>query len=372
MRFSCEKAVLEGAVAVASRAVARKSSLPALEGLLIRTGGETLTISGYNLQTGIRAKIAVDVAEPGEIVLNAKLLNDIIRRMPDDVVTVANRSGTTARLQCGDADFEISVLSTADFPDLPEMEAEQTVSIQQRTLRAMVAETSFAISTNASRPVLTGALFEAGEDALTVVAVDGFRLALRKMHLEVIKGRDLSFIVPGPALNEVRTICSDTDDLVEIALSKQHILFTIGDVELICRRLSGEFLDYRSAIPQNNPIAVIADPKALTESLNLVSTIVSEKDKASIRCRFQENRVQFSARTNAGDAKDICRLEGDGGGLEIAFNGRYLLEALRYAPADVVRIELNTDAAPAIIVPADGKDHFLYMVLPVRLKGGTA
>ena len=127
-------------------------------------------------------------------------------------------------------------------------------------------------------------------------------------------------------------------------------------------------MDYRNAIPKKNPIAVTVETKALIESIDRVSVVISDKLKSPVRCRFEEGRVLLSAKTGNGEAKDVCRLEGDGEGLEIGFNNRYLMEALRYAPADTVRVELNTGVSPAIIVPTDGKDNFLYMVLPVRLK----
>lgn len=368
MKFSCEKALLQNAVTVTSRAVAQKSSIPALEGLLLRAGEEGLTVSGYNMQTGIRSKVSAGVEEAGEIVLNARLFGDIIRRMPDDLITLASNEKMQVRLLCGDADFEIPGLSAADYPDLPEVEDEYAVSIQRKVLRAMIEEVAFAVSTNESRPVHTGALFEVGEGGLTMAAVDGFRLAVRKEPLEKLEGGAFSFVAPGSALNEVKGVCGDVEDLAEITLGKRHILFTVGGVELICRRLEGEFLDYRNAIPKKNPIAVTVEAKALIESIDRVSVVISDKLKSPVRCRFEEGRVLLSAKTGNGEAKDVCRLEGDGEGLEIGFNNRYLMEALRYAPADKVRVELNTGVSPAIIVPTDEKDNFLYMVLPVRLK----
>ncbi len=368
MKFNCEKALLQNAVAVASRAAAQKSSIPALEGLLLHGEGEKLTVSGYNMQTGIRAKVSAGVEEKGEIVLNARLFGDIIRRMPDDIITFTANEKLQVRLHCGDADFEIPGLSAADYPDLPEVEDEYAVSIQRKVLRAMIDEVAFAVSTNESRPVHTGALFEIGEGGLTMAAVDGFRLAVRKEPLEKVEGGAFSFVAPGSALNEVKGICGDVEEAAEITLGKRHILFTAGDVELICRRLEGEFLDYRNAIPKKNPIAVTVEAKALMESIDRVSVVISDKLKSPVRCRFEEGRVFLSAKTGNGEAKDVCRLEGDGDGLEIGFNNRYLMDALRYAPADTVRIELNTGVSPAIIVPTDEQDNFLYMVLPVRLK----
>ena len=154
MKFSCEKALLQNAIAVTSRAVAQKSSIPALEGLLLHADQE-LTVSGYNMQTGIRTKVSANVVESGDLVLNARLFGDIIRRMPDDVVTFTADEKQMVHLSCGDADFDILGLSAADYPDLPEVEDEYSVSIQRKTLRAMIEEVAFAVSTNESRPVHT-------------------------------------------------------------------------------------------------------------------------------------------------------------------------------------------------------------------------
>lgn len=367
MKFSCEKALLQNAISISSRAVAQKSSIPALEGLLLHADTQ-VTISGYNMQTGIRTKVSADVSAEGDIVLNARLFGDIIRKMPDDVVTFFADEHQTVHLSCGDADFDICGLSAADYPELPEVEDENGVSIQQKVLRAMIDETSFAVSTNESRPVHTGSLFEISDTGLTMVSVDGFRLAIRKEPLEKMDGGAFSFVAPGSALNEVEKICEETDELASITLGKRHILFQVGDKELICRRLEGEFLDYKNAVPRKNPITLIADTKALIESIDRVSVVISEKLKSPVRCVFDHDKVLLSAKTGNGEAKDVCRVSGDGGGLEIGFNNRYLMEALRYAPADAVRLELNTGVSPAILVPVDGTDNFLYMVLPVRLK----
>ena len=367
LKFSCEKALLPAAAATASRAVAAKSSIPALEGLLLE-GGDSLTLSGYNTQTGIRTRLEADVREEGHIVLNARLFGDIIRRMPDDMIVFSADEKLMVHLSCGDASFDILGLSAADYPDLPEVEDEYAVSMQQKVLRSMIEEVAFAVSTNESRPVHTGALFEIADMSLSMVAVDGFRLAFRREKLEKLEGGAFSFVCPGSALSEVKSICGDTEDLVTVTLGKRHILFEIGDTQLICRRLEGEFLDYKNAIPRKNPIQIVAETKALIESIDRVSVVISDKLKSPVRCLFDHDKVMLSAKTGNGEAKDVCRVSGDGDKLEIGFNNRYLMEALRYAPADKVKIELNTGVSPAIIVPVEGEENFLYMVLPVRLK----
>ena len=367
MKFSCEKLVLQNAIATASRAASGKSSIPALEGLLFVCEKETLTVTGYNMQIGIRTRFACDTEENGQLVLNARLFGDIVRRMPDDTVTLVSDEKLSVKLHCGDADFEITGLPAEDFPELPEVEEKNSFSLPEKTMRAMIQQTCFAVSTNEARPVHMGSLFEVGGGALTVVSVDGFRLALRREKLESGSGV-FSFVAPGTALSEVEKVCEDVDEPVSVTLGDRHILFEIGETQLICRRLEGEFLDYKNAIPRKNPISVTVDAKTMMESLDRVSVVISEKLKSPVRCVFGNNKVTFSAKTANGEAKDVCRVDGDGRELEIGFNNRYLTEALRYAPADTLRLELNSGISPAILVPVDGGESFLYMVLPVRLK----
>ena len=367
MKFSCEKALLQSAVAVASRAAAAKSTIPALEGVLIQAS-TLLTVSGYNMQTGIRTTLEADITEEGTLVLPARLFGEIIRRMPDDVITFASDTGMNVCLTCGDAAYNITALSADDYPELPEVEDQYSIRIQQKTLRSMIGETSFAVSTDEARPIHTGSLFEVGEDDLTVVSVDGFRLALRREPLEGAKGGSFRFVAPGTALNEVEKICEDTEEDAVVTLGSRHLLFEVGSTQLICRRLEGEFLDYKAAIPRTNPIVITASTKSLITSIDRVSVVISEKQKSPIQCVFDAGRVTMTAKTVSGEAKDICPVDGDGNGLTIGFNNRYLMDALKYAPADSVRLELNTGISPCVILPTEGEEKFLYMVLPVRLK----
>ena len=369
MKFSCEKILLQSAASVASRTVSSKSSIPALEGLLLQA--ETrLTISGYNMQTGIRTTLDADITETGELVLPSRLFGEILRRLPDDMVTFSCDKNLNVKLSCGDAAYDIMALSADDYPELPEVEDQYSISLPQRTLRSMIADTSFAVSTDEVRPIHTGSLFEIGEEGLTVVSVDGFRLALRKEALEEPVSGAFRFVAPGSALNEVEKICEDTDDAAVVTLGNRHLLFEVGDTQLICRRLEGEFLDYKAAIPRSNPIKITVETKALITSIDRVSVVISEKQKSPVRCIFDDSRVFLSAKTASGEAKDICPVSGDGGRLEIGFNNRYLMEALKYAPADTVQLELNTGISPCVITPVEGEERFLDMVLPVRLKHG--
>lgn len=197
LKFSCEKTLLQQAVSTVSRAVAAKSSIPALEGVLLE-GDTQLTLSGYNMQTGIRTAISAEIHQEGRIVLNARLFGEMIRRLPDDIVVFSADEKYVVKLVCGDASFELPGLSADDYPELPTVDDEFSVSIQQNTMKAMINQTSFAVSTNEARPIHTGALFEISDTGLTMVAVDGFRLALRREPLERIDGGAFRFVAPAP------------------------------------------------------------------------------------------------------------------------------------------------------------------------------
>ena len=355
MKFSCEKALLSSAVTVASRAVAAKSSIPAMEGILIEAGAQ-LKLTGYNLETGIQATVPAEIKEGGSLVLSARLLGEACRKMPDDVVVFSSQ-GYSVNIKCGM--YEINILGTdaEEFPELPSVDQQNSLVLSQPVLRSMIAQTLFAVSDNESRPIHTGSLFEVEEDSLTVVSVDGYRLALRREKLEEHKGApSFSFVVPGSALSEVEKICSG-EESVQVIQGQRHILFQTGSILLVCRRLEGEFLAYRNAIPRNNPIHVECE-----------SLIISEKLKSPLRCVFGDGMVSITTKTAIGDAADQCVISGDGQGLEIGFNNKYLMDALKNAPADKLRLEFSTGVAPCVILPAEGEENFIYMVLPVRLK----
>lgn len=369
MKFSCEKAILQAAVTIAGRVVAPKSSIQALEGVLIETDPLGLCLSGYNLETGIITKVSADVAESGAIVLSARLFSEILRRMPDDVVSISTE-GFSVHIQGGPTSYDIMGSSDEDFPDLPSVNDGSGLTIAQGDLRSMIGQTIFAVSDNESRPVHTGALFEANGQELTIVAVDGYRLALRREKLlSQEETETLSFVVPGAALKEVEKICTDSDELVTVTQGDRHVTFQIGGTLLVARRLEGEFLNYRQTIPQNNAITLEADTADLQRSIDRASLIINDKLKSPLRCKFDDGVLSITSRTAMGSAFDSCPIGGDGKGLEIGFNNRFLMDAVKAAPAQRVRLELNTATSPCLILPQEsGTDNFLYMVLPVRLR----
>ena len=369
MKFTCEKALLVSAISVASRTVAPKSAIPSLEGLLVKAGVKVM-LTGYNLETGITVGVPADIAAPGECIMPARLFFDIIRKLPDDEVTVSVDESFRVSIRGGISSFTITAMTAEDYPELPDVESEKGIPVPQRELREMISGTIFSASENMARPIHTGCLFEIADESVTVVAVDGYRLALRRYIPEQPLERTVKFVAPAAALKEVEKILDDTDDPAVIYLGTKHILFMIGDATLVCRILEGEFLDWRRVLPQNNPIKVAANVREVTDSIERVSLVISEKIKSPVRCTFGHNTADFRTTSTIGEAHDMCSTAGDGKDLEIGFNSRYLLDALRAVPTPEVSLELINGLSPIVLNPCDGSGKFSYMVLPVRLKAG--
>jgi len=368
MKLTCEKLLLLAAILTASRAAATKSPVPLLEGLLLEAEENEIRVTGYDLKTGIVTTVPADVVEQGAVILSARLFCEIIRKMPGMYVTISVNSNHVANIICEASEFEILGTPASDYPELPLVDGDDTIEISEPLLKKMIAQTNFAVSDNEARPIHTGALFEIGGGMLTVVAVDGFRLALRREPMEGYDDQNFSFVVPGTALSEVEKIVSDNDKKVAVTLGAKHILFSFGSTILISRRLEGEFLNYRNSIPQSSKYQLRVDKESLVETLERVALIITDNLKTPVRCLFGDGIVKVSCITNIGKSSDECAIVGDGEDLEIGFNDRYLRESLKAAPAEEVMLELNNGITPCVISPVDGNSNFLYMILPVRLK----
>ena len=366
MKFTCEKSKLAQAIAVAIRTVAPKSAIPALEGIHLRAGQE-LQLTGFNLETGVTVRVEAEIQEPGVCVMPARLFFDIIRKLPDEDVAVTMDESLKVGIRSGIASFNIMAIDAEEYPELPDVQFTNGVRIPQRELRELISGTLFSVSQNLARPILTGCLVEVEDDSITMVAVDGFRLARRSYHPAEPTGRLMKFVVPADALREVEKILADTDESAIFTLGPRHILFEMGATTLVCRVIEGEFMDWRRVMPEFHPITLCADVSALTDSIERVSLIVTEKLKSPVRCTFGENVAAFRTSNSLGNAYDECKTAGNGNDMEIGFNCKYLLEALKAVPTENFMLELKTNLSPAVITPCEG-NKFTYMVLPVRLK----
>lgn len=368
MRFTCEKNMLVTGLNIASRTVSQKSSISVLEGILCKAG-LGISLTGYNMETAITYEISAEVSDPGECILPAKLFGDIIRRLPEGPVTVVVDDSFKVSIRSGYASFTISAEASEDYPELPDVNDGRPVKLPQNKLKELINGTIFAVSENQGRPIHTGVKFEVTDASITTIAVDGFRLARRTFHPQEGTGREMNFVVPSGSLKEVEKILADSEDEASFTLGRKHILFQVGKATLVCRLLEGEFLDWRRVVPANCPIRLVAHVSDLASSVERVGLIVSEKYKSPVRCIFGNQEVQMKTNTTIGVAEDRCSFAGDGKELEIGFNVRYLSEALKAVPSEEVTLELTNGMSPIVLTPADEKQDFAYMVLPVRIKG---
>ena len=366
MHFTCDKAEFINCITIAGRTVSQKSTISALEGIYV-TAGHLLTLTGYNLETGISVSMEAEVKDMGSAIFPAKLLGDIVRKMPEDTVTIRVDDNYKCKISSGLSSFTIMVGPSDDFPNLPDVEFDKAVWVPQNILKDMISGTIFSVSENQARPIQTGCKFEIDPEYMTVIAVDGYRLALRREKIDNPEGRNISFVVPAPALREVEKILDDTDDNCSFTLGLKHILFQIASATLVCRMLEGEFLDWRRVVPTENPTKIGANVNNLVNSLERVNRIVSEKLKSPVRMTFGESGMALRTSNSLGNAYDECVIAGNGNDMEIGFNCKYLLDALKAIPAENIIFELKTNLSPAVMTPTEG-NKFTYMVLPVRLK----
>ncbi len=369
MKFVCEKNSLVNAISIVSRTVSPKSSLAFLEGIYI-AAGDDLRLTGYNLETGITVCMEAKIRQGGECVMPTRMFADIVRKLPDEVVSVEVDENYRVAIKGGVASFQLMASAADEYPQLPAVEEESAVKLPQNALRDLISGTIFAVSDDTANPIYTGCLVEAQSDTITMVAIDGYRMAKRAWHAEGASFPTMSFVAPSAALKELEKILTDTEEEVHFTLGKKHISFSLENATLICRLLEGKFAEWRRFIPASAPIQLAANVAELTATVERVGLIVSEKYKSPVRCLFSKDGAQFRTVTTIASATDGCRLAGDGKDTEIGFSCRYMLEALKAVPTQEVTLLLSGGLSPILLVPceADSKDvDYTYLIQPVRL-----
>ena len=363
MKIQCQKSQLVEAVSNVQRAVSSKSTLAALEGILLKTttNGD-LKLCGYDLELGITTVIEAQVDEPGEVVLSA--------RLPDDTVTILVDEKMITQSTCGPSEFSIVGIPSSEYPELPSVEGASSIDLTSPILKSMIRQTLFAVADTDAKPVHTGTLFNIENGIIRLVSVDGYRLAMRTemINLKFEEEDEIRFVVPGKTLSEVIKLLPDQDENVEILVGRRHIIFKIEKYSVISRLLEGEFLDYKAAIPAQFTTEVTVNTRNLINSVERVSLLITDRLKSPVRCIFSEDgEIKISCVTSIGKANDELSAQITGPEVEIGFNNRYLLDALRTADTDEVKVQLTGPVSPMKIVPTQG-DSFLFLVLPVRLK----
>ena len=366
MNIVCDKALLSSAIDGVSKAVTLRSSIPALEGILLKAEGFQLTLTGYDLEMGITTTIEANVRQAGEIVLSAKLLGDMVRRLPSGEVSIYTNESGNATIKGGVAEFDILAMSASDYPDLPTPGADHTLTIKAGMLRSMIEKTLYAVSQDDKKPAHTGELFAIEEDKLTVVALDGYRLAIVERPVQAEK--HIRIIIPAKTLTEVNKLLGDDEDDVHISANRRFVVFNSGNYTILSRLIEGEFLNYANVIPNGCKTRVVLETRDFIDTIERASLIITERLKNPLRILFDASgKVTVRCQTNLGKVVDEFAAQVEGDPVEIGFNNRYLLDALRNARCEKVVLELSGPLSPVKILPEEGSD-FIYLVLPVRFK----
>ena len=367
MRIICDTQKLTEVCLNVQRCIPNRSVMPHLECILIRTLPEgKIELKGFNLDLGIVTQMDVRVEQPGAVVLNAKTFCDALREMPEDTVSIDSDEKNVVTLKSGDLDYTMMSLTPEEYPELPTVTEQTPLRVSQKLLKNMIRQTIFAVSVEESKTVHRGVKFEVSPGTLRLVALDGFRLAIRTEFIEY-NGKEFKFVVPAKTLNEIVKFITDDDEFIDLIVGRRHIRFEIAGYSIISRLLEGEFLDYRSAVPTAKSTVVRVNTSVMISCLDRVAVMVAEKMKSPVKMIFDEDTVKLSVVSALGGGNTKFNASIDGKRTEIGFNNRYMSEALRSCESDEVLINLNGPFAPAVIVPTQG-DSFLYLILPVKIK----
>ena len=364
MKISCLRTDLANAVSNVSRAVSTKAAIPALEGVLIKAYDNKLNISGYNLEIGITTDIEATIQAGVEIVVSAKLFLDIVRRLPEEIVMIETDDRMVTYITCGHVDYQIVGMSSVEYPDLPSFEQTDSITVNAKILREMIRQTVYAVSENTAKPIYTGSLFEIEDGNFRIVAVDGYRMAIRNENVD--SESKTSFVVPGKTQQEVLKLLTDDDENVEIIIGQRHITFKVKNYRVISRLIEGTFLDYNTTIPKEAKTEIVMNTRSIINAIERMSLLNNDRVQSPVRCIFADDEIKLSCASAVGKASDVLSVPIIGDPVEIGFNNRYMLDALKNTDTDEIKLVLNGPLKPMVVKPVKG-DSFLSIVVPMRL-----
>ena len=369
MHFICEKEKILKGINSVINGVSNKTTMPILEGILIQTNDNEIKLTSYDLEIGIEYILEANVKEQGNTVVNAIMFSEIIRKLPNADIQIKINDNNLLEIECEGSLYKLATMNPEEFPELPKISIENSVKLEQTVLKNMIRKTIFAVSTEENRPIFTGSLFEVVNNKLNVVAVDGYRMAIKSKEVE--EQNDFSCVIPGKTLNEVNKIISDSFDPIKVGITRNQALFEMENCKIVTRLLDGEFLKYSNTIPKNWETRIKVNKNIIQncfERVLLISASSIEKEKKyPVKINIEVGKVTISCSNQTGDAKEEIIVETEGKDLEIGFNPRFFLDALKAIDDEEVLIEFGTNRAPCIIKPIEDGDY-IYMILPIKMK----
>ncbi len=381
MKINFIQSQLVEKVAIATACVSKGGPIASTEGLLIKAEDGQVVLISYDMEKGIRVEIDADIIEPGSCIINAANFTAIIKMMPAGLMTLEVDPETwRARVYAGKAEFEINALSPTAYPTLPNIQNRQGFNMKQGELKDMVTQTLFAVAQNDARSAFNGAYVKIVGNRITMVGCDSFRLAIREKVCGLEENTfgdtlDTQFIIPGRTLAEVIRLLDEPDKTVNLNLAIKQVIFRFEERGIIfwTRLIDAQYIDYERTIPKNLTINAEIDSALFEGALGRAAVISDEaagKHKAAARCRFAGNTLEINSLSASGKVRDEIPIALSGGELEIAFNCRYLLDAIRACGCEKLKLSLASAYISMIIEPTvtDENDKFTYLVLPIRMQ----
>ena len=369
MKFICEKEKILKGINSVINGVSSKTTMPILEGILIQTNDNEIKLTSYDLEIGIEYILEANIKEQGSTVVNAIMFSEIIRKLPNSEIQIRINENNLLEIECEGSLYKLATMNPEEFPELPKINIDNSVKLEQTTLKNMIRKTIFAVSTEENRPIFTGSLFEVENNKLNIVAVDGYRLAIKSKEVE--EGSNFSSVIPGKTLNEVNKIISDSFDSITVGIARNQALFEMENCKIVTRLLDGEFLKYSNTIPKEWETRIKVNKNQLQncfERILLISASSIEKEKKyPVKINIEVGKVIISCSNQTGDAKEEIIVDTEGKELEIGFNPRFFLDALKAIDDEEVYIEFGTNRSPCIIKPIEEGDY-VYMILPIKMK----
>lgn len=370
MKIVCDKDTILKAINSVVKGVASKTTMPILEGILIQTNDNEIKLTTYDLEIGIEYVMECEVKEQGSTVVNAIMFSEIIRKLPDTEIYISLNSQNLLEIECEGSLYKLATMNPEEFPELPKIEIENSIEIDQNVLKNMIRRTIFAVSTEESRPIFTGCLFEVENNQLTLVSVDGFRLALRSIYLTK-QSNDFQAVIPGKTLQEINKIITDSFEPIKLGVAKNQALFEMEHCKVVTRILDGEFLNYKNVIPSNWETRIKVNKSNIQNSFERISLIsassVEKEKKYPVKVQVDIGKVVISCTNQTGDAKEELYVSTEGKNLEAGFNPKYFLDSLKVIDEEEIYIEFGTSISPCLIKSTENNDY-TYMILPIRLK----
>jgi DNA polymerase-3 subunit beta len=368
MRFTISREKLQEGLGAVAASIPAKTTLPVLSNILLETTDRGIRLSGTDLDIAVSTEVAADVETSGAITIPAKKLSEIARELPPSPVKIAAAGEQRVTLECGRSRFKLLGLPKDEFPAFPAVKFDQSWRVKSGELQQLIGHTAFAVSTEESRPILNGVLWELRPDRMRMVATNGHRLAKMELPITSAGAPEGNLIVPPKALEQIRRLFP-ADEELEIARGDNHLGFRSPLTSVFTRLIEGPYPPYEQVIPKDNDKVAIADKAALTSALKRMSVIASDQTHR-IRLSFNAGMLKFSVQTpDLGEAADELPIRYDGDPLDIGFNAAYLLEILRYIPSEEVRLTFRAPERAATLEPEGWEDpaKYLCLVMPLRL-----